>query len=304
MTEEVIIIEIDSCIYRFKQGINIGKLCGRNIKEDVYCSLHIPKKNKQTKMSFCLTCGEQSENSVGMEKIGKGLLDKGYSIDEIKKIEKEFNNIGGKSEYIEMNCDEERGAVLVMRNGANVLLKNIGIENGSKKILEEMKELEWDKKAWSRGSVKNKIARWNLCFSDKGRESDIENKKGTIISYDDIKITKLWKDEMEKLCGETIPFEMEGNNYYDVEKCYIGFHGDGERKKASALNISDEGVVREIRWRWFQNSKRIGDEYIVKLYNGDMYIMSEKASGFDWLKRSKKTLRHGAAIEGSKMFKK
>ena len=40
-------------------------------------------------------------------------------------------------------------------------------------------------------------------------------------------------------------------------------------------------------YQWYANGKRIGDRIKLKLNNGDCYIMSEKATGFDWKKRSK-----------------
>lgn len=68
--------------------------------------------------------------------------------------------------------------------------------------------------------------------------------------------------------------------YYD-----IGFHGDSERKKIITASL---GGTRPIHWQWYYQSKPIGPRIKVKLKNGDMYIMSEKASGWDWKLRSKK----------------
>jgi hypothetical protein len=85
--------------------------------------------------------------------------------------------------------------------------------------------------------------------------------------------------------------EVEGNYYYDVKKCGIGFHGDSERKKVIAASL---GASRPIHWQWYENSKPIGRRIKLQLKNGDMYIMSEKANGWDWKFFSKKTLRHAA----------
>lgn len=257
-------------------------------------------KGNEVNSAWCLTLGDQSENGVGMEMLGNGLRERGFTIKEVTRIGKKFEKKGGVSEYIKMKYNGENALVLIMRNGVNVLL---GDNEGEKKMVDEMKSFEWDKKKKMRGRVVNSLARYNVCFGNKFRESDIENGKGTIIAYNDVKISKKWKKSAERMVGEKEGFEMEGNNYYDVNKCYIGFHGDSERKKVLAASLSDKGVVREIRWKWFHNSKRVGDEYIVHLNSGDMYVMSEKASGFDWRKRSQVTLRHGAGVKGSKIFK-
>lgn len=88
----------------------------------------------------------------------------------------------------------------------------------------------------------------------------------------------------------------EGNYYYDVSKCGIGFHGDSERKRVIGLRL---GASIPLHYQWFQKSVPIGQRYIVELDHGDLYIMSEKAVGQDWLLRSKLTLRHAA---GSKTY--
>lgn len=70
-----------------------------------------------------------------------------------------------------------------------------------------------------------------------------------------------------------------------------GFHGDSERKKVIACSL---GESRPIHWQWYEKSIPIGKRIKFVLNNGDMYIMSEKTSGFDWKKRNIKTLRHAA----------
>tara|TARA_B110000483_G_C18046815_1_gene484849 strand:- start:312 stop:491 length:180 start_codon:yes stop_codon:yes gene_type:complete len=55
---------------------------------------------------------------------------------------------------------------------------------------------------------------------------------------------------------------------------------------------------------WFKNSKPISKPLIVVLGNGDVYIMSEKAAGNDWMCKNIATLRHAAAGDSnSKYFK-
>ena len=49
-----------------------------------------------------------------------------------------------------------------------------------------------------------------------------------------------------------------------------------------------------MKWVWFYKSKPISSPIEVKLNSGDVYIMSEKAVGYDWTKRIIPTLRHAA----------
>ena len=88
----------------------------------------------------------------------------------------------------------------------------------------------------------------------------------------------------------------EGNYYYDVSKCGIGFHGDGERKRVVGLRL---GASIPLHYQWFTRSAPIGNRCELMLNHGDLYIMSEKAVGTDWMSSSKITLRHAA---GSKKY--
>ena len=57
----------------------------------------------------------------------------------------------------------------------------------------------------------------NVCFGNQSQAPDYENKKGTIISYDKVPITKIWRDSLESFIGsKAAKLEVEGNFYYDV----------------------------------------------------------------------------------------
>ena len=49
-----------------------------------------------------------------------------------------------------------------------------------------------------------------------------------------------------------------------------------------------------MRWVWFYRSKPVTEFREVKLDSGDVYIMSEKAVGYDWSRKVIPTLRHAA----------
>jgi len=285
------------------------------------------------KRAVCLTNGERAENHAGMQMLGDGLAEKGYSLNEMREIAKKFDAMGGVSEWIDLNnalevtdVEATEAAVLLMKNGANVLFKNRiranleGQEDplkkkfirefskyNAKKLFEEQFTFEWDKKFWNsrRKVVQNKHARYNVCYGEVAQNADFEKGKGSIIAYSSLPIMEMWRKELLKLCGEDeSSFQAEGNLYYDMEKTGIGFHGDGERKKVVAGNFCDKDVVREINWIWYHKGERIGERTRVFLENGDMYIMSEKAAGTDWKKRIIPTLRHAAAAEGTKAAKR
>lgn len=88
-------------------------------------------------------------------------------------------------------------------------------------------------------------------------------------------------------------FAFEGNYYYDVKNCYIGFHGDAERKAVMGLRFGDAEMP--LLFGVWKNSLLL--ENSLKCFSippGSAYTMSEKAAGTDWKKRSIITLRHAA----------
>ena len=286
------------------------------------------------KVAICITCGEQSENHTGMAIQGKGLATEGLSIEKLREVQKKFEEMGGETEWLCCNdalteeeaIDAEDAAVLILRGGVNMLLKHSPfwtvvkdrIEGTpAKALLEELKGLKWDTTYWDvrRQKWLNKRARYNICFGHQQRPLDLEKKSGTIASYHSVPLMTSCKSMIEVLF-RVEDTEAEGNFYYDLAKAYIGFHGDTERKIVIAMSLCDEDVKREINWQWFQDSKPFGKRMRTYLYNGDIYAMSEKATGQDWKKRVRfvekdgittkirsKSLRHAAGAPGAKVFK-
>ena len=89
----------------------------------------------------------------------------------------------------------------------------------------------------------------------------------------------------------------EANYYYDVSKCGIGYHGDGERKKVFAVRMGPTEGAMPLYYQWYHRSEKVGPRIQLDLCDGDMYMMSAKAVGFDWLKKNILTLRHATGCD-------
>ena len=99
--------------------------------------------------------------------------------------------------------------------------------------------------------------------------------------------------ELPSLLGpKAAGLNAEGNHYYEAESG-IGFHGDAERKVVVCLSLGAPSVLR-YHWRLPGSSAHELQAIDVALGHGDMYVMSEKATGYDWLSRSKVRVVHGA----------
>lgn len=250
--------------------------------------------------TITLTFGDAGENHTGMKIIGKiGDIGSGFTKDDLVKAKEIFENKNYVCElkYLNELYDfqdnfNEEAYVLVIRKGIEFF-----INNNSSDMFDEMNTFEWDSKYYDtrRSKVLNKRARTNVCFGDIEIEPDYENKQGRIVTYDKVPNLKLLKSKLPDVLGDKGKnLICEGNRYYDIRKCGIGWHGDSERKKVIGLRL---GATIPLKYRWYKKSETLGDCYTIQLHDGDMYIMSEKATGFDWKKRNIYTLRHCAGSE-------
>jgi len=74
------------------------------------------------------------------------------------------------------------------------------------------------------------------------------------------------------------------------------YHGDRERRKVIGCRLGNDGWP--LRFRWYHQSERVGSCIEIMLNGGDLYVMSDKAVGTDWLNRKTLTLRHAAGTSG------
>ena len=247
--------------------------------------------NKISKMSITITFGDCAENHKGMQMLGE-LHATGFTYEQLLESKQKCENEGYICELHnlvdalpEKYRSGESAYILIIKNGIDLLSSQ-----DKYKVYEELENCEWDSKAFMYGRVVNKKARWNLCFDEKGQEPDYENKKGRIIAWNDIPLLHEIKQNLSILINGANELVAEGNYYYD-NNTGIGYHGDSERKKVIGLRL---GNPMNLAYQWYKSSKPIGVNLRFQLQSGDVYIMSEKATGNDWKKKNIFTLRHAA----------
>ena len=298
-------IDICSAKLRFLIDCIYKKRIIEDSKEEVI-DIKNPKEKKKLRKyfdkTFTITFGDQGENHAGMQKIGS-LIENGFTIKEINKIKDIFDKAGYKTEYYRLNdllspdINEENrieeAAIVVVRNGLNFLLDDM--KDGSDLFFNEQDKLEKDSKAFMRGRVVNKHARYNLCFSDFSQSSDFEKGKGTVLNFKDVTLLNKVRNNISKYFGEKGQnLIAEGNYYYDPSVCGIGYHGDSERKIVIGVRV---GQTMPLHFRWYNRHEIVSPTLKILLNHGDIYFSSEKAVGFDWKKSSQFTLRHSAGCD-------
>jgi hypothetical protein len=298
------ILLVRKCSQCRQEGCNKGKAT---------CPVNIDKASSSTSstsggdidaQTITITFGDRAENHTGMQSIGESAIE-GYSHDDLFKMSQWFSSKQFDSQIYDLtynlNTDSEADSeadlqsiektpeayILIVKNGVNAFCD-------SADLFTELKNLNWDTKALMRGRVVNKHARHNLCFSEFSQESDFENGRGTIVNLDLVPHLKSIKNGLSEIHSKNIDLQIEGNNYYDISKCGIGFHGDSERKKVIGIRL---GASMPIVFQWYYKFQSISHKFKFNLESGDLYVMCSKAVGTDWKRSSIYTLRHAAGCE-------
>lgn len=244
------------------------------------------------------TCAEVGENHVGMEAIDRlgnpgKKAKRGFTVKELKKVAKSLRVEGFDATVHYLEPPEEYES----DNVAGILIvRNFLDAKDSKKLLRQSKDLEWDTKYWDRRRkrVLNKRLRSNLLFADFAQEPNYEEGKGRVIHIEDVSILSETLERVEEIFPIPTSLIVEGNFYPDQHRSGIGFHGDTERRIVIGFRVGSE---MNLVYEWYHRSQRIGKRYEFVLGPGDLYAMSDKATGWDWRSPQKVTLRHAAGCE-------
>tara|TARA_A100001015_G_scaffold310722_1_gene412645 strand:- start:2521 stop:3417 length:897 start_codon:yes stop_codon:yes gene_type:complete len=250
------------------------------------------------KQTWSLTVGNGGENHTGMEFLGNLRKEgQGWDIEKLRSCKKILENIFGKQvELINLNEVCLKGVNIPEgskpKDAYLMVVRNFLSEDVHENFIKELKSYEWDRKYWDtrRKKVLNKLARANVCYGKQGRVANYEEKKGTIIGFDQSPLVGNLLDIIQILMKEK-DLIVEGNQYDDVNKNGIGAHGDTERVCVACLRV---GASMPMKYGMFWKNKMRGKSYQTVINGGDLYFMSEEAVGASWKSSSKWIWRHSA----------
>jgi hypothetical protein len=245
--------------------------------------------------SRSVTFGDCAENGVGMQMIGTA-APHGFTVDELQSLQVPRKVVYDLTELLppEMATVDMKqrlaASIVVIPGGVRSVLGDDPAAPAA--IKRELEEQIIDRKAKMRGRVVNKRMRWNNTFGERRQDANFEEGKGTVIAFIDVPWINRLRQALPVLLGpKAKDLVAETNDYYDLKKCGIGFHGDSERKIVVCARL---GQSMPLHFQWYQRSQPIGKLLSIMLNDGDMYIMSEKATGQDWKRKIIPTLRHAA----------
>jgi len=253
--------------------------------------------------AWTVTWGDVAMNEVQMQRIGQE-AEHGVSVARLQEIKVQLEAKGMSCILIDLRQllpeakreSASEAAVLVVRKGVNALSED---SNGEAALLAEQRSMPIDKQAWNsrHGGVFNKHNRYNNLLGDDDQAADYANRKGSVVDCSKYPITRKLRATFTSLLGAEHPLVGETNHYFEASECGIGWHGDRERKMVVGVRLGPGAKGMPLKFLWFFDSKPVGAEGRLLLDAGDVYFMSEKAVGFDWLTKNHLTLRHAAGVD-------
>lgn len=264
---------------------------------------HATLPPKCSNEAWTITWGDVAMNEVHMQRIGWE-AEQGVAVERLREIKAELEGRGLRCDLIDLRAllpvrkreSAPDAAVLVVNGGVGPLT---GDPHGEAKLLAEQRSMPIDKQAWDprHGGVFDKHNRYNNLLGDYDQAADYAKKQGTVVDCVHYPVTQQLRAVLTSLLGACRPLVGETNHYFDASACGIGWHGDRERKMVAGVRLGPGATGMPLKFLWFRDSKPVGAEGRLLLDAGDVYFMSEKAVGFDWLTKKALTLRHAAGAD-------
>ena len=163
--------------------------------------------------------------------------------------------------------------------------------------LKEVEALNFDTFAASRGKVVNAHSRHMIFLGSNGsRAPDPTTGLNTVKNYSEVPYLNGIRDNVSRILGTEDCVSGCVLKYPDIDKCGIGWHGDGERRQTIVYRLGESSSSRPLCFQWYLQGEPIGEPMAITLHHGDMCIASEKAVGTDWKLRKVPTLRHATGF--------
>jgi alkylated DNA repair dioxygenase AlkB len=255
-------------------------------------------------LRYAITFGEVAVLHVGGGQVGEARRERGFSVAELRAVAVRANDLGCEAELVMVSDalppqlrEANEAATLVLRDGAQLLLRDV--PSALDALLGEQRGVAYDEMFFDRGRLKHKRARHNVVFGPQGRTHSEDYRECTIMPFASVPVLDRFRRALPGLLGDgACGLCAEGNRYF-ARGSGIGFHGDSERKVVICLSLGASSVLR-YHWRMPGSSEHTLQPVDIRVSHGDVYVMSEKATGWDWRRRSRVRVVHAAGAHALK----
>jgi hypothetical protein len=257
------------------KGVTLqGKVCNRTCKDGIeFCGYHAKSKTIQinnqpiaVKQSITFTFYDPEGTIVEPHMLVKlqGRHKGSYIID-LNKILLQFDN-----------RRTEIATILVIPN----YIKN--------DLYQTLLSVDWDKKVLLRNKVVNRIGKYVISIHDEAQEPNYEQGQYRVLSYNELEDLKVVKNNVNKIVNQN-NLLCKGDYNYNHEKLKLKYQG-GKVNNMICIHLGDP---IQLSYKWFFSNKAVSESTGFTLNHGDLYIMSEKATGHDYKLKKNPILKYG-----------
>ena len=202
--------------------------------------------------------------------------------------------------------------VLIIRNGVTVLSSK---KKPSAQLYEEqMSQVRnYDGIYFDKGKTLVKRAFKTMQFGSEARTASPDYSQATVTAFDAVPVLQKMGNLLQRLLGfDASSFSARSNRYHTDRlepaddggkmKCVsgMGWHGDERTdlpSQSACLCLGEPGILSFV-WRFPGHTKNCPTSIVsFDVNDGDIYILSDKATGFDWRSRSLLRVVHSLQLK-------
>lgn len=186
-------------------------------------------------------------------------------------------------------ADTGEAAVLVIRNAA---------KGAASRLLREQQQCTYDTHFFdaTRQQTVQRHSRRSLYFAERGMPHSRDYRRRTVVALETVPELRRFLAQLPAWFGKKAAGLRVKANRYCARTGGIGFHGDAERNRVLCLSLGAPMTLR-YHWRPPHSCEHRFAPIDIHLRHGDVYIMSEKATGNDWHHVERMRVVHAAGAQ-------
>ena len=244
--------------------------------------------------TFC-ECGE---NHKGMQQLGS-IAAQGVPMADLRALAQQRPDL---FQIVDLSHGGVEAGVLLMRGGVEKLLG----KGKADALLAESRAQRFDDRFLNTDRnppvVMNKLGRVNNVYADFAQEPDIPAGRGTVVDFATTPLMAALRAALPAALGEWARGLIAETNWYQKvsdARVGIGFHGDTERRIVVGVRLGEASTP--LRFQCYVKSLPVSEETSIELAHGDLYVMSDRAVGWNWKSDlCNPTFRHGTGRKAVK----
>ena len=184
-----------------------------------------------------------------------------------------------------------KACILVIKNGIELLMES----TDAAKLYKEQEQVRYDGRFFDKNKVKVRRAHKTMLFATEGRNASDDYTQPSVTAFSEVPLANKIRTSFQTLLGDrAADLNVNGTKYHTsvYEKgddgksmknpSNMGWHGNDNCKIVVGVCLGASASLSFI-WRLPGSQKNLTDTRVtIPLTHGDVYVLSEKAIGYDY----------------------